>query len=143
VRRLIVVCGQGAFVAAFRNRAEIVLAHVNDAGARAAPAFARPMSPWLSPSVASMVHENRSQGLNGPKGAYYSWPRPCPQRIGWRRPRRAAMQEGRPQGHLRRTWPVTREADGSQACRRSTRRMAILGNGQNLCGDDGTDMLCF
>jgi hypothetical protein len=53
LRLLVEVGGQGAFVAAFRNRAEIVLAspqssicEVRGAGARAAPAFAQPMSAW-------------------------------------------------------------------------------------------------
>ena len=56
LRLLIVVGGHGAFVAAFRNRAEIVFAHFNrqspkfrGAGARAAPAFARLMSPCSVP----------------------------------------------------------------------------------------------
>jgi hypothetical protein len=84
LRLLIVVGGHGAFVAAFRDLPQITLAHLYPQfaepaalGARAAPAFARPMSPWLSPPVASMVHENRSQGLNGPRGTYYPWQRPC------------------------------------------------------------------
>jgi hypothetical protein len=56
LRLLVEVVGHGAFVAAFRNRAEIVLrsrqssiSEFRGAGARAAPAFARPMSPCSVP----------------------------------------------------------------------------------------------
>jgi hypothetical protein len=83
LRLLVDVGGHGAFVAAFRNRAEIVLAYLNRQSPKsAAPALAhRPHSfsdvAMFCPSVARMVHENGSQGLNGPRGTYYPWPRPC------------------------------------------------------------------
>jgi hypothetical protein len=73
---LIVVGGQGAFVTAFRNRAEIVLAHVN----RQSPKSAALPFPQGSHSLGRCRHggfppsggwctQNRSQGVNGPLGA--------------------------------------------------------------------------
>jgi hypothetical protein len=103
LRLLVEVGGHGAFVAAFRDRAEIVLANVNrqspkpsSLDAHAAPAFARPTSPWLSPSVDKMVHANRSQGVNGTRG------RGAP---GSRHRRRRASGPPERQG---RRWPSTR-----------------------------------
>jgi hypothetical protein len=55
LRLLIVAGGHGAFVAAFRNRAEIVLAHVNRQSPKSAAqpvpgglSFDQPTSPWRS-----------------------------------------------------------------------------------------------
>jgi hypothetical protein len=67
LRLLVDVGGHGAFEAAFRNRAEIVLAHLNRQSAKsAALALAQ------RPHSLGMVHANRSQGVNGPRGPYGS-----------------------------------------------------------------------
>jgi hypothetical protein len=77
LRLLIVVGGHGAFVAAFRNRAEIVPAHVNRQPPKPA---ARPFSAGsirsaavamvASPSVEWMVYANPSQGVKRLDGRY-------------------------------------------------------------------------
>jgi hypothetical protein len=73
LRLLLMVGGHGAFVAAFRNRAEIALAHLSRQSrsplrwrSRSARIRSADVA-MVSPSVNRMVHENRSQGLNGPE----------------------------------------------------------------------------
>jgi hypothetical protein len=75
VRRLIVVCGQGAFVAAFRNRAEIVLAHVNlnlrsPRRWRSRTARIRSADVAMFSLLGEVVHGNGSQTLNNPRKRY-------------------------------------------------------------------------
>jgi hypothetical protein len=73
LRLLIVVGGHGVFVAAFRNRAEIVLLTSivslrSPRRARSRRALIRSADVAMaSPSVEWMVHANTSQGVNGPE----------------------------------------------------------------------------
>jgi hypothetical protein len=76
LRLLVEVAGHGAFVAAFGDRAEIVLAspqssisEFHGAPVPGGLSFARPKSPWWSPSIEGWCTQNRSPGVNAPRGA--------------------------------------------------------------------------
>jgi hypothetical protein len=76
VRNRQTACGHGAFVAAFRNRAEIVLAHGNRKSPKSAalpfPQTFRSLGRRNHdgpPFFERTMHVNTSQCVNGPRGA--------------------------------------------------------------------------